>query len=48
MTEVDAPEVTIDLANPRLNEELSVLMQNHRVESQSVKGRLTRKTDREV
>jgi hypothetical protein len=48
MTEVEAPEVTIDLGSPRLNEELSDLIQNHRVESQSVEGRLTRKPDREI
>ena len=43
MTEVEAPEVTIDLAGPRLNEDLSDLMQNHQVEVQTEKGALKRK-----
>jgi cytochrome c1 len=45
MTEVEAPEVTVDLAGLRLNEDLSDLMQTHRVESQTEQGKLTRKPD---
>lgn len=43
MTEVEAPEVTFDLAGPRLNEDLSDLMQNHQVELQTEQGKLKRK-----
>ena len=45
MTEVEAPEGTVDLDSPRLNEHLADLMQNYRVEVQSAKGRLTTKAD---
>ncbi len=43
MTEVEAPEVTVDLTGPRLNEDLSDLMQNHQVEVQTEQGALKRK-----
>ncbi len=45
MTEVEAPEVTLDLGGPRLNEDLSALMQTHQVEVQTEQSRLTRKPD---
>jgi hypothetical protein len=43
MTEVEAPEVTLDLTGPRLNEDLSDLMQTHQVEVQTEQGTLKRK-----
>jgi cytochrome c1 len=45
MAEIDAPEVTIDLNGPRLNEDLSDLMETHQVEFQTEQSRLTRKPD---
>ena len=50
MTEVEAPPAemtleTLDLDGPRLNETLSDLMQNYRVEIPSDKGRLVKKPD---
>jgi len=45
MTEVEAPEVTLDLGGPQLNEDLSALMQTHQVEVQTEQSRLTRKPD---
>jgi hypothetical protein len=45
MTEVEAPEETLSPDSPQLNERLSDLMQNNRVEVQGVKGRLTAKSD---
>ena len=45
MTEVEAPEVTLDLTGPRLNEDLSDLMQTHQVEVQTEQGTLKRKPD---
>jgi hypothetical protein len=43
MTEVEAPpEMTLDLDGPQLNEDLSNLMQNFRVEIKGDKGELTR------
>lgn len=43
MTEVEAPsEITLDLEGPQLNENLSNLMQNFRVEIKGDKGELTR------
>jgi hypothetical protein len=45
MMEVEAPpEVTLDLDSPRLKEEVDDLIEHHRVEIPSDKGRLTRKT----
>ena len=45
MTEIEAPpDVTLDLDSPRLKEEVDDLIENHRVEIPSDKGRLTRKT----
>ena len=46
MTEVEAPEETLSPDSPQLNERLSDLMQNNRVDVQGVKGRLTAKSDR--
>jgi hypothetical protein len=46
MTEVEAPEETLSLESPQLNERLSDLMRNNRVEVQDAKGRLTAKSDR--
>jgi hypothetical protein len=46
MSEVEAPEETLSLDSPQLNERLSDLMQNNRVDVQGVKGRLTAKSDR--
>jgi hypothetical protein len=44
MTEIEAPpDVTLDLDSPRLKEEVDDLIENHRVEIPSDKGRLTRK-----
>jgi hypothetical protein len=43
--EVEAPEVALDLGGPRINEDLSDLMQTSRVEIQRDKGKLTRKPD---
>ena len=44
MTEVEAPpEMTLDLEGPQLNENLSNLMQNFRVEIKGDKGELTRR-----
>ena len=45
MSEVEAPEETLSLDSPQLNERLSDLMQNNRVDVQDVKGRLTAKSD---
>jgi hypothetical protein len=45
MTEVEVPEETLSLESPQLNERLSELMRNYRVEVQDVKGRLTAKSD---
>jgi hypothetical protein len=45
MTEVEVPEETLSPDSPQLNERLSDLMQNNRVEVQGVKGRLTAKSD---
>lgn len=43
MTEVEAPpEITLDLDGPQLNEDLSNLMENYRVEIKGDKGELTR------
>ena len=45
MTEIEAPpDVTLDLDSPRLNEEVWDVIEHHRVEIPSDKGRLTRKT----
>jgi hypothetical protein len=44
MTEIEAPpDVTLDLDSPRLKEEVDNLIEQHRVEIPSDKGRLTRK-----
>jgi hypothetical protein len=44
MTEIEAPaEMPLDLDGPQLNEDLSNLMQNFRVEIKGDKGELTRK-----
>jgi hypothetical protein len=45
MTEVEVPEETLSPDSPQLNERLSDLMQNNRVDVQGVKGRLTAKSD---
>lgn len=45
MIEVEAPEETLGPDSPHLNERLSDLMQNNRVEVQGGKGRLTAKSD---
>jgi hypothetical protein len=46
MTEVEAPpEVTLEIGGPRLNEDLSDLMQNYIVEITEDKGRLSRRSD---
>jgi len=43
MTEVEAPpDVTLDIDEPQINEDLSNLMQNFRVELKGDKGELTR------
>jgi hypothetical protein len=46
MSEVEVPEETLSPDSPQLNERLSDLMQNNRVDVQDVKGRLTAKSDR--
>ena len=43
ITEVEAPEATLDLGGPRINEDLSDLMQTHKVEVQSEPGTLKKK-----
>ena len=45
MTEVEVPEETLNLESPQLNERLSELMRNYRVEVQDAKVRLTAKSD---
>jgi hypothetical protein len=43
MTEVEVPEETLSIDNAQLNERLSELMQNNRVDVEGVKGGLTAK-----
>lgn len=43
--EIEAPaDITLDLDARQMNERLSDLMQNYRVEVETVQGRLTRKS----
>jgi hypothetical protein len=45
MTEIEAPEDMPSIDSPQLNERLSKLMENYRVDVESMAGTLTSKSD---